>query len=420
MGQFFRTRASSLAAGLCMTLGLILATVPGSPVKAAKPDPKAPATESAVLTSGVRYEFLARWDTERLNRILQTDFPSFAGTRATYTAARNAVNLYRVSYASVIPERGNLPTIATGLVAVPDTSQLTLPMVSYQHGTVYGKHEVPSYPEQSPETQLMIAQFAGQGYAVIGADYFGLGDSTEPEGYMVKGSHQQASYDMLLAARAVLADLKRRSNKLFLAGWSQGGFVTMAFLEKLEAAGVAVQATATASAPVDVSVALNGFLQFPRANDADWVTSLFILSSFSYENYYGEPGLARSLINPAYYEVSRKAYAREPFYARDVPTDLRKLIRAEYFDPKFFAASAYGRLVAQAQAYRWVIQTPVRNYYGDTDEAISTGLGQLAATYQHAMGAGNIKVEAISTGATTHRGTYAHAVPQWKSWFDGM
>lgn len=420
MGQFFRTRANSLAAGLYMTLGFALATVSGSPALAAEPSPKAQATESAVLTSGVRYEFLARWDTERLNRILQTDIPSFAGTRATYTAARNAVNLYRVSYASVIPERGNLPTIATGLVAVPDTSQLTLPMVSYQHGTVYGKHEVPSYPEQSPETQLMIAQFAGQGYAVIGADYFGLGDSTEPEGYMVKGSHQQASYDMLLAARAVLADLKRRSNKLFLAGWSQGGFVTMAFLEKLEAAGVAVQATATASAPVDVSVALNGFLQFPRANDADWVTSLFILSSFSYENYYGEPGLARSLINPAYYEVSRKAYAREPFNARDVPTDLRKLIRAEYFDPKFFAASAYGRLVAQAQAYRWVIQTPVRNYYGDADEAISTGLGQLAATYQHAMGAGNIKVEAISTGATTHRGTYAHAVPQWKSWFDGM
>lgn len=420
MGNFFRGSASSLAAGLCMTLGFALATVSGAPAQAAEPEPKAHTTESAVLASGVRYEFLARWDTERLNRILQTDIPSFAGTRVTYTAARNAVNLYRVSYASVIPERGNLPTIATGLVAVPDTSQLALPMVSYQHGTVYGKHEVPSYPEQSPETQLMIAQFAGQGYAVIGADYFGLGDSTEPEGYMVKGSHQQASYDMLLAARAVLADLKRSSNKLFLAGWSQGGFVTMAFLEKLEAAGVAVQATATASAPVDVSVALNGFLQFPRPNDASWVTSLFILSSFSYENYYGQPGLARSLINPAYYEVSRKAYAREPFKASDVPTDLRKLIRAEYFDPKFFAASAYGRLVAQAQSYRWVIQTPVRNYYGDTDEAISTGLGQLAATYQHAMGAGNTKVEAISTGATTHRGTYAHAVPQWKSWFDGM
>ncbi|MGC7960629.1 alpha/beta hydrolase, partial [Salmonella enterica] len=73
--------------------------------------------------------------------------------------------------------------------------------------TVYERQQVPSFPEQSPETQLMIAQFAGQGYALIGADYFGMGISSEPEGYMVKGSHQQATYDMLLAARSVLASM---------------------------------------------------------------------------------------------------------------------------------------------------------------------------------------------------------------------
>lgn len=373
-----------------------------------------------MLAAGVRYQFLQRWDIERLNRILQVDTPEFAAIPATYTPARNAVLLYRVSYPSVIPEKGNLPTMASGLIAVPDIPAASLPMVSYQHGTVYGKQQVPSYPEQSPETQLMIAQFAGQGYAVIGADYFGLGDSPEPEGYMVKASHQQATYDMLVASRAVLADLKRDSGKLYLAGWSQGGFVTMALLERLEHAGIPVSAAATASAPLDVFVALNGFLDFPRKNDADWVSSLFILSSFSFENYYGVPGLARSVINPEYYEVSRKAYAREPFDPADIPADLHKLIRKEYFDPRFFADSAYGRLVATTQAYRWVIRTPVRNYYGDTDEAISTGLGQLAATYQHAMGSGNTRVEAVSTGATTHRGTFARAVPRWKTWFDSL
>lgn len=401
-------------AGLAARLGLTLILAAGglwSPARAALP-------ADVVLNSGVRYHLIARWDVERLDRILQKEIPQFAGARVQYTPARNAVLLYRVTYPSVIPERGNQPTMATGLVAVPDTAASTLPMVSYQHGTVYGKHQVPSYPDESPETQLMIAQFAGQGYALIGADYFGLGDSTEPEGYMVKASHQQACYDMLTASRAVLADLKRKSGKLFLAGWSQGGFVTMAFLEKLEHAGVPVQAAATASAPVDVFMALNGFLNFPRKNDADWVNSLFILSAFSFEHYYGVPGLARSLINPKYYDVARKAYLREPFNPADLPTDLHKLIRKQYFDPQFFADSAYGRLVASTQAYRWVIRTPVRNYYGETDEAISTGLGRLAATYQQAMGSGNTLVQAVSTGATTHRGTFAHAVPEWKAWFD--
>jgi dienelactone hydrolase len=375
---------------------------------------------AARVTSDVQYEFLARWDVDRLNRILQTDTPKFAGIPVKYAPAQNAVRLYRVTYNSVVPERGNKPIVASGLIAVPDTDGASFPLVSYQHGTVYGKQEVPSFPEQSPETQLMIAQFAGQGYLLIGADYFGMGISNEPEGYMVKGSHQQATYDMVVASRYVLEHMKLTSSKLFIAGWSQGGFVTMAMLEKLESAGVSVQAATTASAPVDVFAALNGFLNFPRKNDADWTGTLFILSSFAFENYYGVPGLARSLINDAYYDISRKAYEREPFNPADVPTDLHKLIRAEYFDPQFFAASAYGKLIAEAQAYRWVIKSPVRNYFGESDEAISVGIGQLAATYQKAMGAGNPKVEAVSTGQTSHRGTFARAVPEWKIWFDSL
>lgn len=372
------------------------------------------------LSASIEYQRIARWDAGQLNKILQVDTPAFAGITTAYSPARNAVRLYRVTYSSVVPERGNKPTIASGLLAIPEDSGTSLPLVSYQHGTVYGKQEVPSFPQQSPETQLMIAQFAGQGYVVVGADYFGLGMSSEPEGYMVKASHQQATYDMLIASRAVLDHLKLTTTKLFLAGWSQGGFVTMAMLEKLEQAGVKVDAAATASAPADVFVALNGFLNFPRKNDASWVTSLFILSAFSFENYYGVPGLARSLISDAYYDVSRKAYLREPYDPAQVPADLHKLIRADYFDPQFFAASAYGRLAAQATAYRWIIKSRVRNYYGESDEAISIGLGQLPMTYQRAIGSGNQTVEAVSTGSTSHRGTFATAVPEWKSWFDGL
>ncbi|MCA6107467.1 alpha/beta hydrolase family protein [Bradyrhizobium cenepequi] len=377
-------------------------------------------TAAEQVTSGVQYELIGRWDADRLTKILTEDTPKVFGVTVKYTAAKNAVKLYRVTYSSVMPERGNKPIVATGLIAVPDIAGTSFPMVSYQHGTVYEKTQVPSYPDQSPETQLAVAQFAGQGYIVIGADYFGMGSSKEPEGYMVKASHQQATYDMLMASRAVLAHMKLTSTKLFISGWSQGGFVTMAFLEKLEAAGVKVDAAATASAPVDIFVALNGFLNFPRKNDANWVNSLFILSSFAFENYYGVPGLARSVIAEDYYDIARKAYLREPFNPSDVPTDLHKLLRADYFNPQFFAESAYGRLVAQTTAYRWVIKSPVRNYYGEADEAISTGLGQLAMSYQRAIGNGNPQVEAISTGQTSHRGTYATAVPQWKTWFDGL
>jgi len=378
------------------------------------------AQETVAVSSDVSYQYLGRWDAAKLNSVLTDEAPKFFGVKVAYTPAQNAVKLYRVTYASVIPERNNQPTIASGLLAIPDIGGSSYPMMSYQHGTVYGKQQVPSFPEQSPETQLALAQFGGQGYIVIGADYFGMGTSNDPEGYMVKGSHQQATYDMLMAARAVLAHMKITSPRLFIGGWSQGGFVTMAFLEKLERAGIPVTAAATASAPVDVYATLSGFLDFPRKNDADWVTTLFILSSFSYENYYGVPGLAHSLLKDEYYDLSKAAYERKPFDATKVPTDVHKLIRDEYFDPQFFANSAYGRIVAQAQTYRWIIKSPVRNYYGETDEAITPGIGKMAMTYQRAIGAGNMKVEAVSTGNTSHRGTYATAVPQWKLWFDSL
>ncbi len=401
------SRRHALLAGAAMTL----VTAPLGAQAA-----EASATE---VSAGVSYALIGRWDADRLNRILTVDTPKFFGAQVAYTPARNAVKLYRVTYGSVIPERGNRPTVASGLLAIPDTGDTSFPMVSYQHGTVYGKQQVPSFPEQSPETQLALAQFGGQGYVVIGADYFGMGLSHEPEGYMVKASHQQACYDMLTASRAVLAHMTLSAPKLMLGGWSQGGFVTMAFLEKLESAGVPVAATATASAPVDVFVALSGFLDFPRKIDAAWVPTLFILSGFAFENYYGEPGLARSLFTDDAYEIARKAYAREPYDASRIPTDLHKLVRAEYFEPQFFAASAYGRLVTEkAHAYRWIIRSPVRNYYGMADEVITPGLGRMAMTYQRAIGSGNMRVDAVSTGQTTHRTTYASAVRQWKEWFD--
>ncbi|MET3517270.1 pimeloyl-ACP methyl ester carboxylesterase [Pseudacidovorax sp. 1753] len=378
----------------------------------------APTLSAKTIAGNVQYELIGQWDVNRLNTILSTDTPKFAGITVSYTPARTGVRLYRISYDSVVPEKGNKPIRASGLLALPDNAGATLPVVSYQHGTVYGRQEVPGFPEQSPETQLMIAQFAGQGYAVVGADYFGMGISTEPEGYLVKASHQQACFDFLVAAKGVMADLGRQSSKLYLAGWSQGGFVTMALLEKLERSGVKVDGAATASAPLDLGVAMSGFLSYPRPFDAVWLNSIFILSAFSYENYYGVPGLARSLINEPYYDAARKAYERQPFNAADIPSDLHKLLKAEYFDPHYFADSAFGKLIAATQSYRWVIKSPVRNYYGETDEAITVGVGRMAQTYAQALGAGNPMVEAVSTGKTTHRGTFATAVPQWKAWFD--
>ena len=100
------------------------------------------------LSPGVSVTFLERWDVDRLNQILTEEMPGFSGLTIDYTPAQNAVRLYRVTYSSVIPERSNRPTVASGLLAIPDTGETRFPMVSYQHGTVYGKEEVPQGPDE--------------------------------------------------------------------------------------------------------------------------------------------------------------------------------------------------------------------------------------------------------------------------------
>lgn len=186
------------------------------------------------IPSGSEYQLIDVYSTERLNKILSGELDEFMHSstmptafRGKFTSAKYPVRLYRVKYRSVVPELNNRPTIASGLVAVPDTGANAMPVVSYQHGTVFGKNEVPSNPDASSETRIMIAQFAAQGYVVVAADYFGRGVSDLPDSYLVKGSTQQAGSDMFFAALDMLGNLNIKTTHLFLSGWSQGGWVTM-------------------------------------------------------------------------------------------------------------------------------------------------------------------------------------------------
>ena len=131
-----------LLSGLALTALLSLSLAGVSPSSGAPADEGAPIQ----VSSGVSYALIGVWDVERLNRILTVDTPKFFGVKVAYTPARNGIKLYRITYELVIPERGNQPTVATGLLAVPDTGDSSFPMLSYQHGTVYGKNRSLPFP----------------------------------------------------------------------------------------------------------------------------------------------------------------------------------------------------------------------------------------------------------------------------------
>lgn len=382
------------------------------------------------LQMGSEAQLIGEYDLARLDRILDDELQNFMGssptrdeyTKSTFPRARYAVKLYKVRYASVVPELGNRPTVASGLVAVPQTGAQNMPVVSYQHGTVFDKDDVPSRPERSAETRIMIARFAAQGYVVIAADYFGRGDSDLPDSYLVKGSTQQATFDMFDAAKRVLGGLGINPGPLFISGWSQGGWATMAFLQKLESAGTPVAAAAVASGPIDVALIVNRWLNNPQAIDSIYLPGILTLQLHAFAYYHQTPGIAALAIRPEFREPAGDLYAGRidftAFYAKTKPR------LADFTTPEFRAmvASGQGRYwtgLDTSQVYRWRQATRLRTWYGGLDEVTPEWIGTLPEQVQKLVGGAD--TQALDAGAKAdHRGVFLRAVLDQKPWFDSL
>jgi pimeloyl-ACP methyl ester carboxylesterase len=290
-------------------------------------------------------------------------------------------------------------------------------MISYQHGTVFERTSVPSNLPESHETQFIVAALASQGYAVIAADYFGLGETSVNNTFMVTAASEQACIDLLFASRAVLKAEDKQASHLFLHGWSQGGYNTFRFLKRLEQMGETVTAASTSAAPSDLRSWLSRLIFNPQPADALWLVSAasnIILAADAYEL----PGLAQQAIRPKYLEVARRLYnfeiSFETFFAA-TPSSFK-----EYFTPAFFESARFGNtpfwnLMEKRENYRWKVSTPLRNFYGEIDEAVPPDMATLPARMAPLFGS---TTTAISAGPKAdHRATHLYSLTQLPAWY---
>lgn len=375
--------------------------------------------QSAAFDTSVRYEKIATYTVDRLNAILTSEYAEFSSFEVTYPEAQTAVDLYRVSYPTVVPEQSNLPVRASGLIAIPQERAEAAPMLSYQHGTVFSKNEVPSRPEDSMETRMAIACFAAQGYVVIAADYIGKADSERPDSYMTKESTAQACLDMLFAARTVLAAENVRTGDLFLSGWSQGSFSTLVFLNRLETIGEPVKAAGLASCPSDLYVAVNRWIHVRSDLDVQWLQGAATLLIHSYENYYNLPGLSDIAFRPQYRQTARDLYENTITWsdaAEVFPETLDELLEPAFIQSGTIVASRFFRQLQLNRPYNWRFATPTRFYYGEADEVLSPYITTLPVGYQQAIGGASST--AVPAGAeANHRGTFAYGLKDQQTWF---
>jgi pimeloyl-ACP methyl ester carboxylesterase len=395
-----------------------------------KPTAKSESTSSLQNGKLIKAEKIGEFDTTKLNRILQEELEqfltgapmAFSEFKGKYEQPVYSVTLYKITYQSNIPEKNNEPSQLTGLVAIPSTFAEGTPMVSYQHGTVFAKNEVPSNIEESIETKLMIAQFGGQGYIVIAADYDGVGQSKNPNTYFSRRSNEQACLDMFSAAQEFLEQEKIKAGHFFTMGWSQGAYNTLIFLRRLEQAKISVTATATAATPADLNYFISHGILNPRPEDAVWIPGAFSMLLQSYENYQGLNSITSHAIRPEYLQAAKDFYSFKitfPEFFQKTTPKVVDFLNPEFIEEMRDGSSPLVKALNEAEGYRWRSKTPLRSYYGEKDEAVPVELAKLAVEYQKAMGKKN--GELILAGANAdHRCTYAMALYDVKPWFDSF
>lgn len=409
-------KSASIAAGTLAASVAAPGMVLSAPRRAAQSQPGKPVRVSKERLNELAAKFYAVFN-ER--DILPKDF-------SEKHAARYDVELRRIVTSTHVPETGERVKVSA-LVAIPVGRSGALPVLSWQHGTILSFDQVPSNllrlgdegyqlrdNVDSLETLFNIQRFAGNGYAVIAADYIGKGPyrNGRGEAYAVKGATVQCCLDVLHAGLLELKALGLRQSALFLNGWSQGALNTQWLKQEMQRRGMKVTATAAQSPFNNLTESFHYWVNpasyIPSTEPSypmppAWITPCLIVLLGSYRRYYGLSDLFTTAIKPQYQAFAEKYwvdYSLEGETAKSVPP-AGDLLADGFFDR--FTKNTNSRLLRQLgnnSATFWDYDSPIRFYYGLADEALHPRL------VKPAIAAGGHFADGVPVDGASHRVTF--------------
>jgi len=218
---------------------------------------------------------------------------------------RYTLDMQKVAYKSTGAD-GKVHTM-TGLLILPRSiigGKPSVPILMYQHGTeVYRPFSPSRYlthqdrPTDYPEV-MVAAAIASTGYAVALVDYEGMGDNTDPQPHVVGATLARQVIDLLIASRHIIVGASSTctwNNQLFLMGYSEGGYVTMAATRELQLnhPEFTVTASAPLSGPHDLSGTMRGVILSGDTFKAPYFLPMILTSyNYAYGGTLFSPGYA--------------------------------------------------------------------------------------------------------------------------------
>ncbi|MFM0198404.1 lipase family protein [Paraburkholderia fungorum] len=200
------------------------------------------------------------------------------------------------------------PTNASGALMIPGGQSAACsgprPLMLYAHGTsAYRNYNIADITRTDPgngagagEGIAVAAMYAAQGYIVVATNYAGYaGSDLTYHPYLNAGQQSADVIDSLRASRAVLKEAKpqsgtRENGKLFVTGYSQGGFVALATHRALQAAGVKVTASAPGSGPYALAATADALIEGEVNLGSTLFTTLIVTGyQHAYQTIYRKP-----------------------------------------------------------------------------------------------------------------------------------
>ena len=304
---------------------------------------------------------------------------------------RYSVSSYRLNY--VTTDKNGAKVTASGLVSVPvKAAGARSPVLSYQHASTFRNNQAPSIKVEAVEPPLVLASL---GYIVVAPDYVGFGASYGVEHpYLTSSPSSRAVIDMLSAAQtwrrqAGVAD----NGQLFLAGYSEGGYATMAAHRAIHQQGgelkTQLQAAVPGAGPYDVQETLDEQL--------DRVRKLF-------------PPLAL-LIDPDHLSDASESVRNEVrrlLLRQMVPEDGDVRYQTLFMD-RFLADDKAGIAAEHSVHLGWAPSVPVYLFHGRGDLTVPYSAAESARDTLRAAGAPDVTL----TDCTTPEFGHLDCVPEY-------
>lgn len=329
---------------------------------------------------------IGEYSKEQLVQRITAGDPAFS---AIAPFLQNGIKVYKLVYKTKNTDGQEIQ--ASGALIYPVKTGASA-MISIQHGTIRNDAEAPSYFATSSEANIAGSLFASLGYIIAYPDYIGYGTSnTVPHPYEHRSSLASASLDMIRASKEFVKEQKVGwDDRLYIAGYSAGGFATMSLQKKIEeetGSEFNLKASSCGAGAYDKTA----FMKYLIGTKTGGVVSsnqLYLWTMLTYDRLYS---LNRTL----------STYFKEPYLALIQAQKDKASINVSLntiFTDAFVKGIADGtdtgflNAVKDNDVYDWKPKTPTRLYHGTTDQLVFYFNSQNAVNAMKARGATNVEL----------------------------